>query len=267
MVGDTYILKIGDFQCTIFCDAVQSRDGVGLFPNVPVDEREQGFRDGGYDINALSFSMNILLIQGNGHNVLVDTGLGPGMSQFQDSLKAAGVDANSIDRIIITHGHGDHIGGIAGGAGFPNARYSVWGKEWDFWLDRAQNEDEKGMSRRNLPPIADKVDRIEAEGEILPGICAVHAPGHTLGHMAVLVESNGEKLLHIVDAAHHPVQVVHTTWSPSFDAQPDVSAQTRKTLFERAAAENMPILTYHFGFPGLGYIRQTDHGLDWEPVS
>jgi len=104
---------------------------------------------------------------------------------------------------------------------------------------------------------------IDHESEILPGLCVLPAPGHTLGHIALLLESGGERLLHIVDCAHNPAQVSHTDWSPLYDMQPDVSAQTRKALFERAARENILVMAYHFPFPGLGRVIEADGAYQW----
>jgi hypothetical protein len=88
-----------------------------------------------------------------------------------------------------------------------------------------------------------------------------------MGQIALLVESKGEKLLHIADAAHSPAQLAHPDWAPSFDVDPQVSTATRKDLFERAADENMLMLAYHFAFPGLGHVEKSGDAFKWEPIS
>jgi glyoxylase-like metal-dependent hydrolase (beta-lactamase superfamily II) len=270
MIGSTHRFTIGDFVCVSFCDADQLRDGRTVFPDVAPDALKKGFSDLGYESNALKFSMNILYIRTPEHSILVDTGLGGNMSRLPESLLLAGIELNKIDTVIITHGHGDHIGGIVGSDGTPTfskARYAIWKDEWEHWLGEAQKtEDANNAARKNLIPIQDKVMLIEKEWEFLPGIEAVHAPGHTMGHMGLLVQSKGEKLLHIVDAAHHPVQLAHPDWSPRFDVKPNVSTATRRHLFERAADEKMLMMAYHFAFPGLGRVERVGDGLKWELV-
>ena len=186
MIGSTHRFTIGDFVCVSFCDADQLRDAAGLFPSVAPDVLQKGFSDLGYQWNALKFSMNILYIRTPEHSILVDTGLGVDRSKLPESLLMAGIELNKIDTIIITHGHGDHIGGIIGADGtptFPKARYVMWKGEWEHWLEAANKaENPNEAARKNLLPIQDKVTLIDSEKEILPGICAVYAPGHTMGH-------------------------------------------------------------------------------------
>jgi len=265
-VGDAYQLEDGDFRVTILCDADQLRDAHNLFPNLPPDELERAAATQHAAVDAIPFSMNMLLIQMPQHSVLVDTGLGTGT--LLKTLGDIGVKLDSIDRVIITHGHGDHIGGIMGehGPNFPNARYTFWKSEWEYWRAEAEKGDENHPARRNLLPIQDRVDLVDTESEILPGVSAVFAPGHTDGHMGLLIEHGNLKLLHIADAAHVYFQVLHPDWSPRFDRHPDMSARTRKALFERAADQHLLLCAYHFPFPGLVRIHRDGDGLKWTSV-
>ena len=255
--------KVGQFDCKVIADRANPRVAVKFWPSIPADEVLEAAKQGDYDPEALANSYNMLLIKTPEHLILVDTGVGEGKSDLLENLTQIGVEPESIDRVIITHGHGDHIFGIVhadGSLTFPNARYSMWKTEWEYWL-------EQDSARSILTQIKDYVDLIDHETEILPGICALAAPGHTVGHMALLLESRGEHLLHIVDAAHHPLQVEHTGWSPHFDKQPDIAATTRQQLFERAARENLLTLAYHFQFPGLGHVIEQDGKLQWHEIS
>jgi glyoxylase-like metal-dependent hydrolase (beta-lactamase superfamily II) len=267
-MGNIYRFNVGQFQCTVLADPANTRNAASFWPSLPADEVIREVQAAGYDPGALGNSFNMLFIQTPEHRILVDTGIGAGRSQLIDNLGEIGVQPEAIDQVIITHGHGDHIGGIVGADGkltFPNAHYTFWKSEWEYWLDWGEkNADPNNPARRNLTPIQDRVNLVDHEVGIFPGVCALHTPGHTIGHMGLLLESNGERLMHIVDAAHHPVQVDHPKWSPHFDYQPDVAAATRKALFERAARENLLVLAYHFPFPGLGHVVERNGALQWE---
>jgi glyoxylase-like metal-dependent hydrolase (beta-lactamase superfamily II) len=239
----------------------------------PQDELESIVRQQKLDPNALDFSINILHIKAGDHSILVDTGLGT--SGLPDKLAVEGIDPAAIDTIIITHGHWDHIGGILnadGGFVYPNARYIIWKTEWDHWTadDRFTEGDtnpargtwETLNAHKHLVTTIGGGDVQEAEA--LPGVCGLAAPGHTFGHMALLIESDGEKLLHIADAAHHYFQMACPQWSPNFDADKSVSPATRQKLFERAARDDARLMAYHFTFPGVGHVVKVDSQLSWQ---
>ncbi|MBI5671575.1 MAG: MBL fold metallo-hydrolase [Chloroflexi bacterium] len=271
MMVATYSFQVGRLQCAVIQDGgvVGPVERIaGMFPDIPHDSLERELLRHGFDLNALPFSLNVLLVDTGAQRVLMDTGEGLPDSQLLDGLRALGVAPEAIDTVILTHGHRDHIGGIVDGDGkliYANARYVMWRSEWEHWLAVGQQPDERSQYiRRNLIPIQDRVTLIEAEAEIVPGICVLPAPGHTVGHIALLLESDGERLLHIVDAAHQPVQVTITEWSPRFDMQPDRAQQTRRALVERAAREKLLVAAYHFGFPGLGNVMEQDGELVWQ---
>jgi glyoxylase-like metal-dependent hydrolase (beta-lactamase superfamily II) len=212
--------------------------------------------------------------------VLVDTGadgLAPTTGRLMQNLQDVGIAPGDIDTVILTHGHPDHIGGNTDAGGkpaFPNARYVMWRDEWNFWtskqaeqrLDEHLREVLIKFACENLPPIEAKTDLIDREKEIVPGIRAVEARGHTPGHMALEIASKGEQLLCISDAALHPIHLEQPEWYAAVDLDPGQAVATRRQLLHRAADQNALVLAFHFPFPGIGRIVQKGEGWQWQPI-
>jgi glyoxylase-like metal-dependent hydrolase (beta-lactamase superfamily II) len=181
--------------------------------------------------------------------------------------------------VILTHAHRDHSGGIIDAGGrpaFPNARYMMWREEWDFWTSEPDST-ESGRAeqlkqrmgawpRDTLPSIRGQLELIERETEVVPGIRAVAAPGHTPGHIAVTVASSGEQLLYISDAALHAIHLEQPGWYAAVDVAPEQAIASRRQLAGRAVAERALVQAFHFPFPGLGHIAQQGDAWQWRPI-
>ena len=122
------------------------------------------------------------------------------------------------------------------------------------------------FARGKLPPIRGQLDLMDCEGEIVPGVSAVPAPGHTPGHIAVAIASGNAQLLYISDAAIHPITVEQPDWYSVFDLAPDRAVASRRQLLQRAAAERALMHGFHFPFPGLGYVVQAGDAWAWRPI-
>lgn len=274
---DDYHFTVGQFDCTLLKDSAGPRSAASFMTTVPQDEVNRVIRQQGFDPDALDFSTSPLLIKTPGALVLVDTGNGVENGALLERLRDIGIEAGEISVIVITHGHGDHIAGILNADGafaFPNARYVFWRSEWDYWTANERFADTPDHPMRKVwDALKTHPDRIELiggdqpEAEILSGMCAVAAPGHTIGHIALELSSNGEKLLHIADAAHAYFQFIRPDWSPKFDYDKEQAAVTRRALFERAARDSSLMSAYHFPFPGIGHVVERDGAFGWEQVS
>ena len=285
MSSEAYHFKVGAFECMAVGDGTHTYapptfppPATFLFGNAPRNHLEQTLRK--HDIEAEQWTewtspYNCLVIDTGEHRVLVDTGasdLGPNTGRLLQNLQAEGIEPEDIDLVILTHCHPDHINGNTfedGQLVFPDARYAMWKGEWDFWtsgeaeaqLDEHFREILLSFVRKNLPPIQDRLEFIEREREILPGIQAISAPGHTPGHMALLISSGGDQLLHIVDTVLHPIHLERPDWCALVDFAPDQVTLTRRRLLKQAAQTKILVFASHFPFPGLG--RVVPKGEDW----
>jgi glyoxylase-like metal-dependent hydrolase (beta-lactamase superfamily II) len=272
----TFRFNVGEFNCIVFRDGTEKESDEETpalsFVNATDDEVLQTHRAYSEATGdpADVFSMNVLLIDTGDHRVLVDTGCGPaskraGTGYLLPLLEAAGISTGDIDTVIITHSHWDHVDGNTDGHGnptFPNARYVISQVEWDNIQKNPSDSD-----RAQILPIADRFDRISTDAEIVPGVRAIPAPGHTLGQIALLVESDGQRLLHTADVFHHGVELYRPEWYFDFDADSDATVTTRREIFDMAAREHLPVMTYHMAFPGLGHIELEGNHYTWRSAS
>lgn len=218
-------------------------------------------------------TFNAFLVREGGKNILVDTGFGKGI---HDGLKALGLGAGDIDLVLITHMHGDHIGGLVkdGKAAFPKAEVYVAEKERAYWSSeanmKAAPEGKKAgftMAVESLKPYADKVSvftpgGLEEKGvEIAPGIRAIAAYGHTPGHTMFLVGGDGGELLIWGDLTHAlGVQMEAPEIAVTYDVDPKEAVATREKVLRFVAEKNIPVAGMHIVPPAMGFVRAKTQG-------
>lgn len=278
-----YRTQLGDFEVTALYDGA-----IELETKLLKNARPQ-------DLNALLARMfvgnpkmqtavNAYLINTGKNLVLVDTGaaklFGPSLGNIAANLKAAGYSLEQVDTVVLTHLHADHMGGLNDAGGqpiFPKARILAAQEDNDFWLsEKVAAAAPEGMqpffklSRDSAAPYLAKGQwaTFAAGSELVPGIQAVKANGHTPGHTAFAVESKGQKLLIWGDLVHaHAVQFAKPGVSIEFDVDQKQAIATRKAIMKEAAASKVLVGGMHLPFPGLGHVRAEGKGsYAWVPV-
>jgi len=288
MRNKNYPFRLGTFKCIVVSDGTHTYlHPIQIFVsvNAPKEHLEQALREHNLDPEKwkqyISSYLSLVINTGQ-HLVLVDTGAGslePTTGKLISNLKAEGIKPEEIDTVILTHGHPDHIGGNVDGEGrpvFPNARYIMWKDEWDFWTSTPKlselnipkhiKELMTTIARNNLLPIQHQLKLIDRETEIVPGIRAIAALGHTPGHMAVTITSNNEQLLYISDGVLHQIHLEQPDWYTAVDFDPEQAVLSRRRLLHLAASKKILVQAFHFSFPGLGYVIRKGHAWQWQPI-
>lgn len=237
----------------------------GIFGlNVDDEEFAKVSADAFIPTDVAQFFFTPTLINTGSSLILFDTGLSA--EGTVAAVNAAGYEADQIDTVVITHMHGDHIGGLtddAGHATFANASYLTGRAEFDHW----SGADNDGFKAK-VAPLAEKFSFLEDGDAPVSGIHAMGAFGHTPGHMGYVVESGGKSLLIGADFANHYIwSVQHPDWEVRFDMDKAAAAKTRRKILDMLAAEKMPFIGYHMPFPGMGYIEAKDSAYRYVPAS
>lgn len=258
---------LGDFRVTTLLSGSRSvPDPQTIFGlNVEPDEFAEVSRENFIPADAAQFFFTPTVVETGSEVILFDTG--NDAAGLLRALEAAGLTASDVDTVVLTHMHGDHIGGLtdAGGAEtFAGARYVTGQTEFDHWAGTG-NEGFEAKVR----PLAEKMEFIGDGGSVASGVTGMNAFGHTPGHMVYMLESGGSQLLLMADTANHYVwSVAYPEWEVRFDADKAAAAETRKRILGMTAADRIPLIGYHMPFPGAGFIdTRGDDRFHYVPVS
>jgi glyoxylase-like metal-dependent hydrolase (beta-lactamase superfamily II) len=263
--ADVKPFTIGVFQAAALRDGGLSapNDNKVLAINKTKAEVDAVLTANNLPTDQLQLSVQPLLVKTEDKVLLFDTGaaalFGPTAGQLPASLASASIDPASVTDIFISHGHGDHVGGLVAndGLAFPNATIHIQAAEWASLKSQA-----------NMAPlvavITPKVVEFQPGADLVPGVKAVDIKGHTPGHSGYLITSGDQSLLYIGDTMHHSViSVQQPDWTIAFDGDAPTAQASRKEVIETSAASGQRIYAVHFPFPGVGKFEKQGDRFVW----
>lgn len=264
-----FFFELGAYECVVMNDWVNNNPIDRIFTGIPEEQLKKALREKGYSIQSARFDTNVLLLRSGEQSMLVDSGWGQ-QGALLKHLSETGKSPDEIDTLILTHSDADHTGGllnIDGNLVFPNAQYVMARGAWKYWGSqkflRALPNDRSEVVRKLLRLIEGKIQRVDPEEELLPGVIILDSPGHREGHIALQISSEGENLLHVADGILHPMFIYNPTWRCNIDSDPYQAADTRVALLSRATENNMMIASSHLPFPGIGHVKILDGIWNW----
>jgi glyoxylase-like metal-dependent hydrolase (beta-lactamase superfamily II) len=261
---------IGTFEAYALDDGhlVVPNDGKLLAFGRPPSEAAELLAAAGLPRDTIRLDIQCLLVKAGDRVILFDTGTGDpsfeATGQLPQSLALAGIAPVAVTDIVISHAHGDHVGGLvtkAGALAFPAATIHISAPEWAAFQASPDAD-----SQRMVAIIAAKVSAFEPGAQVLPGVKAVATQGHTPGHSSFEITSDTDKVFYLGDVAHHSVlSVQRPAWSIQVDADHAAAERVRHHTLATLATDHTRVFAVHFPFMGVGHVVAQGAGFAWKP--
>jgi glyoxylase-like metal-dependent hydrolase (beta-lactamase superfamily II) len=275
-----YRFKVGGMEVTVVTDGARTFPLADNFvTNVKKDDVNAALQAAYMEKDKMTIAFNPVVVNTGSKLVVIDTGNGPGafgqtqgaVGQMHANLAAAGIDRNSVDAVVISHFHGDHINGLLTAdnkPAYPNAEVLVPAAEWKFWTDPSKQEGNFANVKRVFGALGNKVTQYEADKEVVPGITAIATPGHTPGHCSHILSSGNASVALQADVTNHPALFLRNPgWHVAFDMDAAMAEATRRKFYDRMAAEKITVQGFHFPFPAAGYVEKDGNNYRLVPIA
>ncbi|MDR1917245.1 MAG: MBL fold metallo-hydrolase [Synergistaceae bacterium] len=256
---DTFTVKVGDLEVSMLSEA-QREGGTDILIGASDADVREFIPNGSYPS-----AVAVYLVRSGDDVILIDTGFG---TNVESNMRALGTSPEKVRGLLITHSHGDHIGGLLsdGKPAFSNARVYVSKPEYDWSSAMRESLDKYGGAVNLINP-----GRLGDGAELIPGVRAIAAYGHTPGHTMFMLESNGERLLIWGDLTHAmAIQMPRPGVSVRYDSNPDQAAEVRKSVLEYVSENKIPVAGMHVAHPGIGTVVPDEGnpgGYRFEPMA
>lgn len=288
MADAAHRYKVGDIEVTVLTDGFRMAPVDGNYlRNASAEELAAQLKAMGQPTDKMKNTYSPIVLTTGGKRVLFDTGNGEAAvaqskgerGTLNQNLAAAGIDRGSIDVVVISHFHADHVNGLLGAEGkraFPNAEIKVPEVEWKFWMDDGEKSRASpgrmtelfANNRRVFDALGRKVTPYAWDREVVSGVTAVGTPGHSIGHTSYRVSSGGKTVFVQSDVCNNAyVFAPRPDWHGFFDQDPPQAAATRRRVYDMLVAEKLPVQAYHFPFPALARIEKDGQGYRVVPAS
>jgi glyoxylase-like metal-dependent hydrolase (beta-lactamase superfamily II) len=276
-------MKVGDAEVTVVSDGpLPLGPPKGTFTGAPDEELKKMLTDNFLSPDDIVLEQNSPIVNFGNKLVLFDTGMGTSKlfgantGRQQKSMMEAGIKPEDIDAVVFSHAHIDHIGGVVDASGkvlFPNAQFYIAQSDFDYWTDEGKMgsplKDFVVHARANLMPVRDKLVFYKDGQEFLPGVQALAAPGHTVGHHIFMISSAGKSFAFLADLTHHQILLMEKPRMEfSYDTDPKQAAESRVKMLDMMAANKIAVMSYHYPWPGYGHVVKTGEGFHYiaEPM-
>lgn len=258
-------VKLGAFEVTTVLAGTTPRpDPHSIFgTNISAEEFAAVSAANNIPTDVAQFYFTPTVVNTGSELILFDTGLNA--EGITSALDAAGYAPEQVDKVVITHMHGDHVGGLmdADFDTFENAAVITGAAEHNHWSGT-----DSGAFLGKVKPLEERMSFLDDGGSVAPGITAMAAFGHTPGHMAYMLESEGKQLVIGADFANHYVySLAYPDWEVLFDTDKAQAAATRRRMLDMMAADQLPFIGYHMPFPAIGFVEKAGDNFRYAPAS
>jgi glyoxylase-like metal-dependent hydrolase (beta-lactamase superfamily II) len=276
-------LAVGDAELITLYDGIwQKKHDENFIKGATVEDTKAALKAGGLTDEHVPITFTVPVVRIGGKTIMFDAGTGaqlaPTAGLLAGNMKGAGIDPEKIDIVVVTHFHPDHIFGLmakdTNAQIYPNAEIVVPAAEYAWWTDEANTnklpKNRQGLVKRiqSTFPNWKNVRRIEGGQEVVSGVKAVSAHGHTPGHTVFEVSSGAGVARILADTSNVPALFVkNPNWHAAFDMDANEAEATRRKLFDQAIADKATVTGYHFGFPGSGRIEKDGKGYAFVPAA
>ena len=276
-----YQFKLGDCVVSNILDGYFHRNDLHPFVATNAEASEVEALAAQYQLPFPALEHNFVpsVVETPDQLVVIDPGFGPAAPApstgwFMQGLQEAGYDAADVDILLISHCHPDHIGNVSkdGTPIFPNAKITICQAEFDYWK-KGENISEMrqptlALFQKVLLPLEDQLVMIQPGDEIVPGLLAIDASGHSAGHLVFQLTSKGQSLLFLNDATpHYVASFANPDWHFAMDDAPEKAAIARRKMLELAVDDSLPVIGFHLPFPSIGYVEKKADGFEFRPAT